>query len=219
MHARTHARTRPPPHAPPHPATSPVDCLTHPPLRWPADLVPCSHPRAGGADAALWVPEGPGGSDDPLLPPTLTVLNRPHTQTRENIGAISYENFCPQIESLRGNPAPPLLPPPSGRPSPPTPPPTPTSQPGPAPLRPLREIRAPDQHQHRGPQRPPVPSNKFLLRLRNAVYTSISIYSTNGFGVLPLSAPLFLCSSSFSLVSSSLRPPPRLCTEIHKKQG
>lgn len=47
------------------------------------------------------------------------------------------------------------------------------------------EIRAPHQHQHRGPQRPPVPSNKFLLRLRNAVYTSISIYSTNGFGVLP----------------------------------
>lgn len=66
--ARTHARTRPRTRPTPHPETSPVDCLIHPPPRWPADLVPCSHPRAGVADAALWVPEGPGGSDDPPLP-------------------------------------------------------------------------------------------------------------------------------------------------------
>lgn len=66
---RTHARTHTARHtSPPYPAISPVDCLTHPPPRWPADLVPCSHPRAGGADAALWVPEGPGGSDDPPFP-------------------------------------------------------------------------------------------------------------------------------------------------------
>lgn len=65
---RTHARTQPGtrPHPTPQPALS-TALHTRPP-RWPADLVPCSHPRAGGADAALWVPEGPGGSDDPPLP-------------------------------------------------------------------------------------------------------------------------------------------------------
>lgn len=81
---RSHARTHTAPHiAPPHPATSPVDCLTHPPPRWPADLVPCSHPRAGGADAALWVPEGPGGSDDPPLPHPDRAERTPHTHTHE----------------------------------------------------------------------------------------------------------------------------------------
>lgn len=178
---RTHARTHTAPHtALPHPATSPVDCLTHPPPRWPADLVPCSHPRAGGADAALWVPEGPGGSDDPPFPHPDRAERTPHT--RENKGAIKSREISSPNREPEGHPSPASAPPthpPSGRPPPPQ---ASLGQPR---FGPSREIRAPDQHQHRGPRRPPVPSNKFLLRLRNAVYTSISIYSTNGFGVLP----------------------------------
>lgn len=101
---RPHARTHTAPPHPPRPALS-TALYTRPP-RWPADLVPCSHPRAGGADAALWVPEGPGGSDDP---PTHTHSNpdraertAPHppnlhtqTHTREKKGAIKVTTFVP----------------------------------------------------------------------------------------------------------------------------
>lgn len=142
--------------------------------------MPCSHPRAGGADAALWVPEGPGGSDDPPPPhPDRAERTLPHTREK-NKGAIKSREFSSPNREPEGHPSPASAPPTHPWGAPPSP-----RQPAWASPASAREIRAPDQHQHRGPQRPPVPSNKFLLRLRNAVYTSISIYSTNGFGVLP----------------------------------
>lgn len=180
-------------------------------------------PRAGGADAALWVPEGPGGSDDAPLPhpdraertPPHTPDTHTHTHARKNKRSNKKSReLSPPNREPEGHPSPASAPPthPWGAL---LPPPASLGQPR---FGPSREIRAPDQHQHCGPQRPPVPSNKFLLRLRNAVYTSISIYSTNGFGVLPLSVPcppLLPLQPGLSL--SALHP--RLCTEIHKKQG
>lgn len=76
---RTHAtHAHSPAHIPTPPRNQPCRLPYTPAPRWPADLVPCSHPRAGGADAALWVPEGPGGSDDPPLPHPDRAERTPH---------------------------------------------------------------------------------------------------------------------------------------------
>lgn len=123
----------------------------------------------------------------------------PPTQERKLRSNKVTRTFVPQSRA-RGAPQPRLCSPhPPTLGAPPSPPQASLGQPR---FGPSREIRAPDQHQHCGPQRPPVPSNKFLLRLRNAVYTSISIYSTNGFGVLPFSVPcppLFLLQPGLPL--------------------
>lgn len=80
-HARTHTARHTPP---PYPATSPVDCLTHPPPRWPADLVPCSHPRAGGADAALWVPRGRVAQTTHRFPQPDRAKRTPHERKKRS---------------------------------------------------------------------------------------------------------------------------------------